>query len=128
MGITPLLKLNGNLNKTTVLWENPSPDTQFPAQTIHLLSADYDSYIVFFKIANPSSGKSMKTESALKGYGIRLSDAYTTTSSFSVRSRDGVYVSDTEIRFSDARTDSKSGQNAVNNSNCVPFKILGIKA
>lgn len=73
--LLPIIDYN-NINESLIapkmklLWTNPKPSQNFPAQKINLSNDDYDYLVVFFKLRAGLSG--LKMTGTLKGYDLTL--------------------------------------------------------
>ena len=101
-----------------VLWENPNPASNFPAQTVNLSSDDYDVYEIFYTVR--SNGNSLLSARSIKGHGTELNTGYVDNST--LQQRAVTYISDTSLRFENAY----SGTTAINGY-IRPIKIIGYK-
>lgn len=110
----------------TILWTNPSPNSDFDLQSITLNSNDYEILEVYFR--SDVQGNRMGSVKVLKGYTLQCdmsSDGYATPTRRWVRRL--IYVSDTEYSAKDC-TRLEYGENVVTtNDQCVPLYIIGYK-
>ena len=115
-------ELNRKLNsiKTSeILWENPSPGSNFSAQNIVLSSDRYDYLKVFFRQHNVGDG-GCNTQDILKGKGTQL--VYSTYGGGSpiVCVRKIKYVDDVTLSV-----EAETSNGSANQGYIVPIKIIG---
>lgn len=129
---TPINATNLNLVQTntevafggTILWTNPSPTSDFIAQTINLSSSNYDCYeIIFLPIKDTNEAQS--TGRIPKGYGTRLVSPYTGSGGAGARVRQISYVSDTSLSAQDGNQAMGTTAVSTNNGRCVPVYVIG---
>lgn len=102
-------------DKSTVLWENPSPTASFSAQNISLNSSDYDVLDWYYYANNASKCISV---SSLKGMSTMLH----LSAGNDVYSRSVEYNSATSFTVN-----AGYNVNTANNNVCVPIKVIGRK-
>lgn len=108
----------------TILWTNPSPTTDFSAQTITLSSDDYDVLEFFWR--SDMAGIRVHSTRTLKGYSVQ-SDIYSTVVPTRAWRRRADYVSDTSYSVGNC-TRMEYNQTAYNeNGYCVPIYVIGYK-
>ena len=106
-----------------LLWENPSPTSNFLAQTISLDLSSYK-YIILNVRLDAGDGDNEGTNIiCLKELTSRINSTRTTLSYRYVT------VTDAGVKFSDARSTNTLGSSAtVNNNYAIPYRIYGIKS
>lgn len=103
-----------------LLWENPSPNSDFGKQTIELSSSDYD-YLKFYYFVDGSYA-CLGVQETLKGYGTKLINvSYSGSTAVSIM-RNVTYISDTSYDIKGSTTNGTA-----NNSLNVPYRIYGFK-
>ena len=111
-------KLSG-IKTSEILWENPSPDSNFSAQNIVLSSDRYDYLKVFFRQHNVGDG-GCDAQDILKGKGAQLVYATYGGGSPIVCVRKINYVDDVTLSVT-----AESSSGSVNQGYIVPIKIIG---
>lgn len=108
----------------SILWENPDPAVAFPAQTINLLSNDYDKLKIYYKDA--ITNNYMLSSECLKGDStILLSVSYNSSGAATMR-RD-INISDQTVEIGAAGV-GRDNKQLTNNNILVPVKIIGYKS
>ena len=107
----------------TKLWENPSPTSEFAAQTINLASGDYDFLLWIYQYKLGVERTLAQISS--KGNGTILSYIISST----IRTRTITRVSDTSFNAGDGSTDDvdSSASITIDNTVSVPLTIYGFK-
>lgn len=120
-----LSKIDSQINRKKILWQNNNSDVIFNSQKITLSSDDYDVLEIFWSW-NVSAGATNYCFSTrtLKGYSFQI--GFDQQNNYN-RSRQFTRLSDTEFTIADATNTDKNGTATVNNNLCVPIKIIGIK-
>lgn len=120
--------------KKVVLWENSNPSSEFPEQTVNLISSDYDSYEIIWKHqSNDVNNVTFSTGKIPKGSSTQLYEVLsfgTQAFNYLILSRQVTYVSDNQISFAKgARTIDNSGSIEKNyfNTVAIPVKIYGYR-
>lgn len=112
----------------TILWTNPSPTTDFSAQTITLSSDDYDVLEIYYY--DWTTAKRMKSVKAIKGENILIDASFYSGTDYYVASREMTYNSNTSYSVGNCvslyGTTTTAIVNPINFV-CVPVKILGYK-
>lgn len=109
-----------------VLWENPNQTAEFSPQTINLLSADYDTYEIFYRYYNTNSD--IYAEKSIKGHGTSLTNVLATDSGVVAYSRNVQYISEKQIKFMGGYHCTSGNVRILDNGTCVPVRIVGYKA
>ena len=106
----------------TLLWTNPNPTSEFSAQAISLDLSKYD----MVKIDYNAYG--IKSEETYVGKSCRLSIVSPGGAAMYItaRFRDCTVMTD-GIKFDEGRTSYAVATSDINNANCIPYKIYGIK-
>lgn len=102
--IFPLAYAQGGC-KTDLLWTNPSPTSNFSAQTVSLDLSEYETVIVLFKGGSENSNFSSLV--ATKGNSYFISTVYKTASA------NGVYFAERDLTISNGSVVFGSGRGAV---------------
>jgi len=120
--------------KKVVLWENSNPSSEFPEQTVNLISSDYDSYEIIWKHqSNDVNNVTFSTGKIPKGSSTQLYEVLsfgTQAFNYLILSRQVTYVSDNQFSFAKgARTIDNSGSIEKNyfNTVAIPVKIYGYR-
>ena len=108
-----------NIKTSEILWENPSPGSNFSAQNIVLSSDRYDYLKIFFRQYNVGDG-GCDTQDILKGKGAQL--IYSTFGGGSpiVCVRKIKYVDDVTLSVGEEISSGSANQGYL-----VPLKIIG---
>ena len=108
-----------DIKTSEILWENPSPNSNFSAQNIVLSSDHYDYLKVFFRQHNVGDG-GCNSQNILKGKGASL--AYVTFAGGSpiVCVRKIKYVDDVTLSV-----EAEGSSGTANQGYIVPIKIIG---
>lgn len=119
----PQTQLNNKANKDlsnvtlfNLLWENPSPTSNFSAQTITLANSNYDYLIVEIKV--DASTERYVCQTVKKGASGRLMIVNGQTNRTGMRNFD--FISDTQISFDGAYWATSSST-----TDLIPFRIYG---
>ena len=110
----------GNSSLLTLLWDNPSPDNSFAAQTINIDLSGYDWFAVRAKFSNASPSNLPLAIFTVDEDGKRIQSVAGDTSR--VGSRYFQYsTTDMTMTFQVAYYNGST-----NNSSCVPLEIYGV--
>ncbi len=110
-------KINSKM-ASAILWENPSPNSEFEGETITLASVDFDYYEVFYSFGK--NGVEMLSQRSLKGHGIALSII---DSNYKVCGRYAYWEGVNKLRFTGALYEPAGKDNAY----VIPTIIIGHK-
>lgn len=106
----------------TILWQNPSPSSNFGSQSITLSSSNYDELRIY--CLGDTGGTIVLTMTILKGYGTRF--LYASEGSFKYWSRTFNYSTDTSLTVNNCiEMTSGGGTNA--NGLLIPLIVVGLK-
>lgn len=108
----------------TILWTNPSPTTDFSAQTITLSSDDYDVLEFFWRSDVP--GNRVYSTKTLKSYSVQ-NDIYSTVVPTRAWRRRADYVSDTSYSVGNCSRMEYNQTSYNDNGYCVPIYVIGYK-
>ena len=106
-----------------LLWENPSPTSNFSPQTVSFNAEGYDLFLVFyfsFAVANADL-RAILSVCAVKGQTGALACGSRNTGSDLARK---FIISDTGATFEGCY---QSGQSGWLTTHCVPYRIYGLK-
>lgn len=114
-------ELNNNMPRWTLLWGNPSPDDDFPAQTVTLSSGDYDYLIILCHngVVGTILKKINSIISSTQATTVQVASSYIRTFT-----RDFSFVSETQIKISDCIYSTPSMTQTLK-SHLKPIKIYG---
>lgn len=107
-----------------ILWTNPNPENDFDAQTISLISDDYDELIWYFISDIDNVNPLIISSTNFKKYGTQVS--FNSTASLRYWARRVTYNSDTSYSIEDCHLLSGTGDSISNNS-LVPLYVVGKK-
>ena len=104
------------------LWENPNPTSAFAAQTITLLSDDYD-FLLWVGMYMINYPREIGAVISKKGDGAHFS--YIAANNFRARSIER--LSDTSFSIGAATTSVGGATASENNNMCIPLAVYGFK-
>ncbi len=105
-----------------ILWANPNPLNDFPAQNISLNSNDYDCYEVIY-YGSKTGANVFNTGKIPKGKNSFLQQCYQTGATPMIRAREIDYVSDTVFYVQQGLVNGSNNNDHVN----IPVYIIGYK-
>lgn len=100
---------------------------EFPAQTINLLSDDYDRITFYYKDNLLINSNRLLSQTTLKSYDAWLYSVTLNNSAGAILYRQAKVINDTQIHFENG----VMGDNvtySTTNKICVPVKVVGYKA
>lgn len=119
--------VNNNATELTnitgqILWANPNPLNDFPAQNISLNSNDYDCYEVIY-YGSKTGANVFNTGKIPKGKNSFLQQCYQTGAIPMIRAREIDYVSDTVFYVQQGLVNGSNNNDHIN----IPVYIIGYK-
>ena len=107
-----------------ILWTNPNPENNFNAQTISLISDDYDELIWYFISDVGNVDPLIIASTNFKKYGTQV--AFNSMASLKYWARRVTYKSDTSYGIEDCKLISGT-DNTISNNSLVPLYVVGKK-
>lgn len=109
-----------------ILWENPSPKSTFPAQTISFRANDYTHFAVIFKnVINLTSPLFLVQPGDIANCGVIGSNGGFQQGVTVLFTRYITEITQTSMTFTDAKTESNGTWQSYNN-NIIPVYIYGV--
>lgn len=116
----------GKLPLYKKLWENPAPTSAFTAQTITLLSDDYDFLLCVYRRYSTVDPESVAISE--KGIDFEIEANYATNNGVRVHIRSAsIQNSGLTISWGDALVATGTTASSTNNNGCIPVAIYGFK-